>query len=65
MADELTTSQLNDLALAPERVVTDEGTVQERKISDAIDADRYIASKSIDKPPYGVRFAKIRFPGSV
>ena len=65
MVDEITTSELNDLATGPERITGDEGTVKERPLQETIDGDRYIASKGITGPPYGLRIAKIRFPGSV
>jgi hypothetical protein len=55
---------INELAQAPKRVTGDEGTVEERDIKDVIAADRYEQSKKATRPPYGMRMAQIRSPGT-
>lgn len=65
MSDPIPSDVIKDLATAPKRTVGDEGSVEERPISELIEADRYNASKAAEKPPYGLRLARIRYPGTV
>jgi hypothetical protein len=61
----LTAGDLIALAKGPKRVTGDEGTVEERSIKELIEADRYSQAKeAAGLPPYGMRIAKMRFPGT-
>lgn len=60
----ITTDAILEAAAGPKRVTGDEGTVEERDIDDLIKADRYAAAKGIDGPPFGLRIAKLKFPGT-
>lgn len=64
MAEDITSEDIVDAALGPKRITGDEGTVEERGIDEVIKADKYNESKQATKPPYGMRCAKIRFPGT-
>lgn len=62
---EITSEELTTAAQNPKRVTGDEGTVEERAIKDLIDADRYACAKDAAAGvPYGLRIARIRFPGT-
>lgn len=66
MAEEgLTPEQLAELAQIPQKVVGDEGSVEERKASDLIALDRYLGDKQVSKPPFGMRIATVRPRGTV
>lgn len=65
MADELDPEVIAELATAPKKSETDEGKVEERSMTDIIAADRYLKSKKADTPPYGMRIAKVKPPGSI
>lgn len=53
-------------ALGPRRMKTDEGFIEEHKLQDLIEADRYSSQKDgSEAPPYGMRVAKLRPGGSV
>lgn len=56
--------EIEELATAPRKTAGDEGTVEERSVSELIEADRYVASKGATKSPYGLRMARIRKPGT-
>ncbi len=56
--------QFEELASAPRKTIGDEGTVEERSVSELIDADRYASAKQAAKAPYGLRLARIRKPGT-
>jgi len=59
-------SQIQSLANSPAEVSGDAGSVKQRPVSELIEADRYLASKAaIANPLKGLRFAKIKPPGSV
>ena len=54
------------MANAPKKVRTEEGSVEERSVSELIEADRYQQSKtSADKPPWGARIARTKPGGTV
>lgn len=55
---------LEELATSPERVTGDEGTVKERSSKDVIALDQYAQQKKINGPPYGLRIARTKFPGT-
>lgn len=55
-----------DTAATPKRVTTDEGTVEERPVSEAIEAEQYEASKSAPTTPlFGLRMARFKPGGAV
>ena len=59
-------SQIQSLANSPAEVSGDAGSVKQRSVSELIEADRYLASKAaMSNPLKGLRFAKIKPPGSV
>lgn len=51
--------KLDELALAPKKVVGDEGSVEERDLDDIIKADKYAASNSTRKPPFGMSMSRV------
>jgi hypothetical protein len=55
---------INELAAAPLRTRTEEGTIQERTVDELIQADQYIAGKTATEAvPWGLRMARVK-PGS-
>ena len=55
---------IEELALAPKRTLTEEGTVEERSVQELIEADKYVKSTTaIEAVPWGMRIARTR-PGS-
>ena len=62
--DEELAETIKAMAKTPRSVTGDEGTVTERSIDELITADRYDKSQGIDAVPYGMRIAKIKFPGT-
>lgn len=63
-APSVTMADILELAKAPRRVRTVEGTVEERSVRELILADQYTASKDApDSPPWGMRVALSK-PGS-
>lgn len=62
----ITSDKIEELASSPERTTTEEGTIVERPIEDAIKGDRYSAIKSaVDAVPWGIRIARIKPGGTV
>ena len=61
---EISTTEVTDAAKNPKRVTGDEGTVEERTVQELIDADRFACAKTATGVPYGMRVARIRFPGT-
>lgn len=61
---QFTSTEIADHAKSPQRVTTDEGTVQERSVKELIEADRYTKSSDATVVPFGLRIARIRFPGT-
>lgn len=63
-APSITPTNILELAKAPRRTRTVEGTVEERSVRELILADQYIAGKAAPEvPPWGLRVAKT-MPGS-
>lgn len=57
---------IEDLGKAPQRVTTDEGTVEERPVNELIKADQYAAAKQVgDEPLHGLRISQFRPAGPV
>ena len=51
-------------AQGPAKVTGDAGSIEQHKITDVIEADRYLASKkAVDKTKRGLRFNKLVPPG--
>lgn len=64
MSDDIT-DQITTLAQSPLKASGDSGSVEMPKLTDLIEADRYLASKSAaSKKNRGVRFTKIIPPGA-
>lgn len=58
--------KIEELALAPKRVRTDEGSLEERSVDELIKADRYNQTASAQTAvPYGMRIARTKPPGTV
>lgn len=62
--DGIPSDKFLDLATAPRRTRTVEGTVEERSIDDLIKADRYLKQQTIESTPWGVRTARTKPPGT-
>ena len=57
---------IEELAAAPRRVSTDEGTVMERSIDELIKADQYLKANDIgDSPLHGLRVSRCKPAGPV
>lgn len=58
---------LADLTFAPQRVRTDEGTVEERPLPDLIQADVYnkLNDPALAKPLWGIAVASVRPPDAL
>lgn len=57
---------IEELAAAPERTNTDEGTVKERSANDIIKLDNHATAKDTGmKVPWGMKVARIRPGGAV
>jgi hypothetical protein len=57
-------SKIEELATAPERTRTLEGTIEERPIEEVVLADQYAQQRTaVDRVPWGIRVARIK-PGS-
>jgi hypothetical protein len=62
----LSDAEFDDLVKAPKSATTDEGSVSERSVEELIKADQYGKTKEgIQGPPYGLRIARVRPPGTV
>jgi 4-hydroxy-3-methylbut-2-en-1-yl diphosphate synthase IspG/GcpE len=60
----LSDDTIDELAAAPKRVRTVEGTVEERDMKDVIAGDIHSATKTaIEAVPWGIRMARVK-PGS-
>lgn len=64
MPEEISPDDIVEAAKAPKRVTGDEGTVEERSVEEMIEADRYEKAQDATSPPFGMRMAKIRYPGT-
>jgi hypothetical protein len=59
-------SDIEDAGKAPKRVTTDEGTVEERSVSELIKADQYAkANQAGDNPLHGLRVSRFKPGGAV
>lgn len=56
-------AELQELALAPKRTTTDEGTVEERDMKDVIEG--LARSEAPDRAPWGIRLARTKPRGTV
>mgnify|MGYP001579814019 CR=1 FL=1 len=62
----ITQSEIEEQAKAPKRTMTDEGTVEERRIEDIIKADEYGKAQSVgDVPLHGLRVSQFKPAGAV
>jgi hypothetical protein len=61
----LTDEQLTELALAPKRTTTDEGTVEERDIKDILALNTAAVAVNPDRAPWGIRVAQTVPRGTV
>ena len=61
----LTEEQILELALAPKRTTTDEGTVEERDMKDILAANEAVAFTNPDRSPWGIRVARTIPRGTV
>lgn len=60
----LTQTQLEELALAPEKTVTDEGSVTERPLEELIKADAYLRNLAAPETPlHGLRISRCKPAG--
>ena len=61
-----TDSEFEELAKAPRKVETDEGTVTERSIKELIDADKHLNELNApDEPLHGLRISRCKPRGAV
>jgi hypothetical protein len=64
MADDLE-DEIHKNAEGPAKASGDAGSVEQHKLAEQIEADRYLASKdAVKKPRRGLRFTKIVPPGA-
>lgn len=64
MSTEPIRDAIADLATSPESISVDGQTVNERSISELIEADKYLKEAAAAKrPTLGIRFAKLNPPG--
>jgi hypothetical protein len=54
----ITDQQIEDLAASPQRARTDEGSVQERSVTELIKAAQYIDQRALSYAPWGIRVAR-------
>lgn len=65
MADSGLHDKIRKVAEGPLKVSGDAGSVEQHKITDLIEADRYLATKeAAGKPNRGIRFSKLVPPGT-
>lgn len=65
-ATEVTDADIASLALSPKKIVTDEGSVEERSVGELIKADQHVAAQAIgDLPLHGLRMSKFKPAGAV
>lgn len=61
----LSDEELDELAKAPLRTRTDEGSVQERSVDELLKLKNYQEAAAAQAgPPYGMKIAKLKFPGT-
>lgn len=58
--------EIEEAAQAPKKTAGDEGSIEERSIDELIQADRYEQAKQAgaNGPPYGMRKARFKKPGT-
>jgi len=56
---------IRDNAAGPAKATGDIGSVEQHKLEDQIEADRYLASKAASKKGLGMRMTKVVPPGAV
>jgi len=57
---------IEELAAAPRRITTEEGTTEERPMEETVLGDQYSATKSASAyVPWGIRIARIKPGGTV
>jgi len=56
--------QFLELATAPRRTRTVEGTVEERSVDDLIKASNYLKAQQVEAIPWGIRVARTKPPGT-
>ena len=56
---------IRDNAAGPAKATGDTGSVEQHKLKDQIEADRYLASKEASKKGLGMRMTKVIPPGAV
>jgi len=61
----ISSNEIEDLAKAPQKTRTDEGTVEERPISELIEADRHTKATTASVVPWGMRIARVKPGGTV
>mgnify|MGYP003332645182 CR=1 FL=1 len=57
--------KVDELASAPKRTRTDEGTVEERGADDLIKLDQYASHKKNNQVPWGMKVARTKPQGPV
>lgn len=63
---EIPNTTLASLATSPRKVVTDEGSVEERDARELIALDQHLANQAVtDKPLHGLRISKFKPSGAV
>ena len=58
-------SDIEDNAKGPSRMTTEEGSVQEKSVDELIKADNHTKAAAATAVPYGLRLARIKFPGTI
>ena len=53
------------LARTPKKVENDEGKIEERSVEELIMADKYTQQSTTSGPPYGMRMARHKPPGTI
>lgn len=65
-AETLTAAQIAEIAASPRKIVTDEGSVEERPADELIKLDQYLNAKAVDSTPlHGLRISRFKPAGSV
>lgn len=62
----ISSDDIEDAGKAPQRVTTDEGTVEEKSVDQLIKADKYSKASQIpDNPLHGMRVSRCKPAGPV
>lgn len=62
--DTIDVTSFSEVASAPKRARTQEGTIEERSIDELIKADQYEKAAAANAPPWGMRVARIKPRGT-